>query len=162
MTALIGPNGSGKTTMLNMIGGFYTADAGRIVIGDTEVQKFSSHRVAREGVARTFQTPEHPRERHRARGGRVGSVHDRSGVDDLRDPAAAELPQVAKADIAEAERVLELVGMSHLRNEVATSLPLGMRRMLEVARAVIAEPRVLLLDEIASGMDRTNWCGCRC
>lgn len=153
VTALIGPNGSGKTTMLNMICGFYTADAGRIVIGDTEVQKFSSHRVAREGVARTFQTPNIPENvtvLEAVASGRY--MTDRASM----ISAILRLPsfrKVAKADIAEAERVLELVGMSHLRNEVATSLPLGMRRMLEVARAVIAEPRVLLLDEIASGMD---------
>ncbi len=136
-----------------MICGFYTADAGRIVIGDTEVQKFSSHRVAREGVARTFQTPNIPENvtvLEAVASGRY--MTDRASM----ISAILRLPsfrKVAKADIAEAERVLELVGMSHLRNEVATSLPLGMRRMLEVARAVIAEPRVLLLDEIASGMD---------
>ncbi|WP_040517846.1 ABC transporter permease subunit [Gordonia neofelifaecis] len=153
VTALIGPNGSGKTTMLNMICGFYTADAGTIAIGGTEVQRFSSHRVAREGVARTFQTPnipEHVTVLEAVASGRY--MTDRSSM----LSAILRLPgyrRTARNDVAEAERVLESVGMSHLRDEVATSLPLGMRRMLEVARAVVAQPRVLLLDEIASGMD---------
>lgn len=153
VTALIGPNGSGKTTMLNMICGFYTADAGVITIGDTVVSQSSPHKVARVGVARTFQTPTIPENitvMEAVASGRY-SVHRASMAS-----AVLRLPsfrRIAKADIVEAERVLELVGMSHLRNEIATSLPLGMRRMLEVARAVIAEPRVVLFDEVASGLD---------
>ncbi|MET3956199.1 branched-chain amino acid transport system permease protein [Rhodococcus sp. OAS809] len=153
VTALIGPNGSGKTTMLNMICGFYTADAGVITIGDTVVSQSSPHKVARVGVARTFQTPTIPENitvLEAVASGRY-SVHRASMAS-----AVLRLPsfrRIAKADIVEAERVLELVGMSHLRNEIATSLPLGMRRMLEVARAVIAEPRVVLFDEVASGLD---------
>jgi branched-chain amino acid transport system permease protein len=61
--------------------------------------------------------------------------------------------RVRAADLAEAGRALEMVGMSHLAGETATALPLGMRRLLEVARSVVAEPRVLLLDEVASGLD---------
>ncbi len=153
VTALIGPNGSGKTTMLNMICGFYTADAGVITIGDTVVSQSSPHKVARVGVARTFQTPTIPENitvLEAVASGRY-SVHRASMAS-----AVLRLPsfrRIAKADIVEAERVLELVGMSHLRNQIATSLPLGMRRMLEVARAVIAEPRVVLFDEVASGLD---------
>lgn len=153
VTALIGPNGSGKTTMLNMVCGFYTADEGRISIGDTEVQKLTPHRVARVGVARTFQTPNLPANvtvLEAVASGRYTTNRASMFSAVLRLPG---FRKVANEDVAEAERVLDLVGMSHLRTEVATSLPLGMRRMLEVARAVIAGPKVLLLDEIASGMD---------
>jgi branched-chain amino acid transport system permease protein len=124
-----------------------------ITIGDTVVSQSSPHTVARVGVARTFQTPTIPENitvLEAVASGRY-SVHRASMAS-----AVLRLPsfrKVAKADIVEAERVLELVGMSHLRNEIATSLPLGMRRMLEVARAVIAEPRVVLFDEVASGLD---------
>ncbi|WP_219418189.1 branched-chain amino acid ABC transporter ATP-binding protein/permease [Pseudonocardia nigra] len=153
VTALIGPNGSGKTTLLNMICGFYRTDAGRIGVGDTEVQRLAPHRVARVGVARTFQTPSLPAgvsvleavasgRYLRQRASMLAAV--------LRTPG---FRRVRDADRAEAERVLDLVGMAHLRDAEAVSLPLGMRRLLEVARALVAEPRVLLLDEAASGMD---------
>ncbi|QNG20151.1 branched-chain amino acid ABC transporter ATP-binding protein/permease [Rhodococcus triatomae] len=153
VTALIGPNGSGKTTLLNMISGFYRCDAGRVVLGDTELQKMTSGRVARAGVTRTFQTPnipEHVTVLEAVAAGRYSM--DRASM----ASAVLRLPRfrkVAHADVVEAERALELVGMAHLRNEIATSLPLGMRRMLEVARSVVAAPRMLLFDEVASGLD---------
>ncbi|ALG85073.1 ABC transporter permease subunit [Gordonia phthalatica] len=156
VTALIGPNGSGKTTMLNMICGFYTADAGTIAVGGTQTQRFASHRVAREGVARTFQTPNIPENVTVLEAVAAGRyMTDRASMlaTFLRLPSYR---RTARNDVAEAERVLEAVGMAHLRDEIATSLPLGMRRMLEVARAVVARPRVVLLDEIASGMDENE------
>ncbi len=68
ITALIGPNGSGKTTLLNLISGFHRADSGSIFLGDREITRLPSYRVAREGVGRTFQTPAHPSKSDRARG----------------------------------------------------------------------------------------------
>ncbi|WP_027501633.1 branched-chain amino acid ABC transporter ATP-binding protein/permease [Rhodococcus sp. UNC363MFTsu5.1] len=153
VTALIGPNGSGKTTMLNMICGFYKPDSGRILVGDNEVQGQSSDRVARVGVARTFQTPnipEHVTVLEAVASGRYSTDRVSMFATVLRLP---RYRRVRAADLAEAERALEMVGMSHLRDETATALPLGMRRLLEVARSVVAGPRVLLLDEVASGLD---------
>ncbi|MDF3306531.1 branched-chain amino acid ABC transporter ATP-binding protein/permease [Rhodococcus sp. T2V] len=153
ITALIGPNGSGKTTMLNMICGFYRPDSGRILIGDTEVQGLAPERVAGCGVARTFQTPDIPdgvTVLEAVASGRYSTDRVSMLSTVLRLPRHR---RVRAADIAEAERALEVVGLSHLRDETATALPLGMRRLLEVARSVVAEPRVLLLDEVASGLD---------
>ncbi|MBP1162198.1 ATP-binding cassette domain-containing protein [Rhodococcus sp. PvR099] len=156
VTALIGPNGSGKTTMLNMICGFYKPDSGRILIGDNEVQGLSPDRVARVGVARTFQTPnipEHITVLEAVASGRYSTDRVSMVATVLRLPSYR---RVRAADLAEAQRALEMVGMSHLRDETATALPLGMRRLLEVARSVVAEPRVLLLDEVASGLDENE------
>ena len=153
ITALIGPNGSGKTTMLNMICGFYRPDSGRILIGDTEVQGKAPERVAGCGVARTFQTPDIPdgvTVLEAVASGRYSTDRVSMLSTVLRLPRHH---RVRAADIAEAERALDVVGLSHLRDETATALPLGMRRLLEVARSVVAEPRVLLLDEVASGLD---------
>lgn len=153
VTALIGPNGSGKTTLLNMVCGFYRTDAGQISVGDTPVGGMKSHRVARTGVSRTFQTPNIPEGvtvLETVASGRY-TGHRASILSTVLRTRGFR--RVRRDDLGEAERVLRLAGMWELRDEVATSLPLGMRRMLEVARALISSGGVLLLDEAASGLD---------
>ncbi|WP_408897176.1 ABC transporter permease subunit [Nocardioides sp. R1-1] len=153
VTALIGPNGSGKTTLLNMICGFYRTDAGVIALDDQQLQRKGPDRVARTGVARTFQTPNIPEGitvREAVMAGRYAG-HRATVLE-----AVLRLPRyrrVRRADLAEADRVLDLVGIRHLEDAEATALPLGQRRLLEVARCLISNPGVLLLDETASGLD---------
>lgn len=153
VTAIIGPNGSGKTTLLNMISGFYKTDAGTISIDGESIQGLSSYRVARFGVSRTFQTPNIPEKLtvlEAVQAGRYAS--GRSSV----LAALLRLPSFwhsRKTDLEASERALALVGLSAQRDEPADSLPLGNRRLLEVARSLAAEPKVLLLDEVASGLD---------
>lgn len=153
VTALIGPNGSGKTTLLNMISGFYRTDVGTIELDDKQVQGMSSHAVARAGVARTFQTPNIPENLSVLEAVEAGRyAHKRAAVLSavLRTPA---FRRTTKEDRAEAERVLGLVGLGGQIHAEADSLPLGHRRLLEVARSVMSNPRVVLLDEVASGLD---------
>src|SRR5699024_6630946 len=153
VTALIGPNGSGKTTLLNMISGFYRTDAGTILLDGKEIQGMSSHAVAREGVARTFQTPNIPESLTVLEAVEAGRyAHERASVLSavLRTPG---FRRARRQDRAEAERVLALVGLADQLHAEADSLPLGHRRLLEVARSLISNPRVLLLDEVASGLD---------
>ncbi|WP_072843088.1 branched-chain amino acid ABC transporter ATP-binding protein/permease [Rhodococcus tukisamuensis] len=153
VTALIGPNGSGKTTLMNMIGGFYRSDAGVIALGDGELQTLTSDAVARRGVARTFQTPNIPEDITVLESVQTGRYStDRVSM----VSAILRLPKyrrVVRDDRAEAMRVLDLVGLADQANEKASDLPLGNRRLLELARAVVARPALLLLDEIASGLD---------
>ncbi|WP_181779326.1 branched-chain amino acid ABC transporter ATP-binding protein/permease [Pseudonocardia pini] len=152
VTALIGPNGSGKTTMLNMICGYYRADAGEIRLDDT-VSPRAPFQVARAGVARTFQTPSIPSGitvAEAVRAGRYATEHTSFLSAVLRLPAYR---RARARDLDEAARVLTLVGLQDLAHEDATSLPLGTRRLLEVARSLISRPRVLLFDEVASGLD---------
>lgn len=156
VTALIGPNGSGKTTTLNMICGFYKPDSGRILVGDTAVQGLAPDQVARVGVARTFQTPnipEHVTVLEAVASGRYSTDRVSMFAAVLRLP---RFRKVRSADLTEAKRALEMVGMAHLSDETASTLPLGMRRLLEVARSMVAKPRVLLLDEVASGLDENE------
>ena len=156
VTALIGPNGSGKTTLLNLVCGFYRRDAGSITVAGAAVTRAQPDRIARMGVARTFQTPLIPpgiSVRDVVISGRY--TIDRAGFLSavLRSP---RFRRVRRRDLDRADEVLRLVGLDHLVNSEAISLPLGMRRMLEVARALVREPKVLLLDEAASGLDETE------
>jgi branched-chain amino acid transport system permease protein len=152
VTALIGANGSGKTTMLNLICGYSKPTDGTIRFGDTTVAGMAPHQVARAGVGRTFQTPSVPR------GVSVLDVvaSGRFMVDKCSIwTSILRMPRYWRtraADRREALALLELVGLVHLADQEASSLSLGTRRLVEVARALSATPGLLLLDEPASGL----------
>lgn len=153
VTAIIGPNGSGKTTLLNMISGFYRTDAGTISLDEHEVQGLPSYKVARAGVSRTFQTPNVPEKLTVLEAVEAGSyAAGRASVlsSILRLPSYWK---ARRADRLASERALALVGLSDQRDEMAEALPLGNRRLLEVARSLVSSPKVILLDEVASGLD---------
>ncbi|MBB6407196.1 ABC transporter permease subunit [Arthrobacter sp. AZCC_0090] len=156
ITVLIGPNGSGKTTLLNVISGFYRPTSGVVSIEGDAMEGKSAHRLAMAGVSRTFQTPVVPREMtavdvvasarfSRSRTSIVATM--------LRMPSARR-GQVN--DRAEALRLLSLLGIAELADRPASDLPLGTRRLLEVARALAGDPAVVLLDEPASGLDENE------
>lgn len=153
VTALIGPNGSGKTTLLNMISGFYTVDVGEIRLGGHDIENKDAALVARAGVARTFQTPNVPERLtvfEVVESGYHAAETSSMLASVLRLPGYWRIRRRARE---EADRVLALVGLEHHRHELADALPLGNRRLLEVARCLVSSPRVLLLDEVASGLD---------
>lgn len=152
VTALIGPNGSGKTTLLNSVSGFVRLDEGSVTLGESELAGRASATIARSGVGRTFQTPSVPagltvREAVSVaafagrRSGLIGTV--------LRLPRwRAEERAIA----ARAADVLDELGLGEVADEQALDLPLGRKRLLEIARAVAMRPALLLLDEPASGL----------
>jgi branched-chain amino acid transport system permease protein len=153
VTALIGPNGSGKTTLLNMVCGFYRLDRGSISIGGAPLAGRRPHQVAAAGVARTFQTPIIPQGLTVAETvatGRYSTAYTPMPASVLRLPAHW---RGQRADRREADQALAVAGIAHLANEDAESQPLGIRRLIEVARLVAADPKVVLFDEIASGLD---------
>jgi len=125
VTSLIGPNGAGKTTVLNMLSGFYRPDAGAIRIGNLEIQKKPAWRIARAGVARTYQTTQ-----------LFGSM---SVADNLA--IAGGKPELAA-----------FVGYAGDMDARAADLPHVDKRLVEIARALAARPSVLLLDEPAAGL----------
>jgi len=151
--ALIGPNGAGKTTTFNLINGVMPVSAGRIVFDGQDVTGLPPHRRAARGMARTFQTPQlfesmsvietvlcgaHLR-------GRIGPVGGMFGFSSKRSEEARLLK--------EAEIVLDLVGLADLVEEMSRNVSYGHRRLLEVARALASRPSLLLLDEVAAGLN---------
>jgi branched-chain amino acid transport system permease protein len=156
VTAVIGPNGSGKTTLLNVISGFYTPDSGTVTVGGTIRRSRSPHAVARSGVTRTFQTPLVPANitvEQAVAAGRYASDRDSMFSAVFRLPG---FWRTRNSDHERASRELTLLGIDGLAQADAASLPLGTRRLLEVARALVSQPKLLLLDEAASGLDESE------
>lgn len=152
VTALIGSNGSGKTTLLNVSCGFTKADSGTVTLGGRDVTGESAHRVAHLGIGRTFQTPTIPRGvpvREVVASGRYYADHCGPLPSILRLP---KYRASRREDRREADAILEMLRLSHLAEEDATLLPLGTRRLVEVARALCGGASLLLLDEPASGL----------
>jgi branched-chain amino acid transport system permease protein len=154
ITALIGPNGSGKTTMLNIVSGFYRVDSGTVRLDDVVVSSMNSARVARQGVARTFQTPQI------AGGLTTAEVVASASVASSSVSLVStifRLPRyrrIRAAELAAADSILRSLGLERFSSQPASTLSLGTRRMTELARALASKPSVILLDEVASGLDR--------
>jgi ABC-type branched-subunit amino acid transport system ATPase component/ABC-type branched-subunit amino acid transport system permease subunit len=150
--AIVGPNGSGKTTLLNMISGFYPPTGGSIALDDTDVTGRGPTAIARRGVQRSFQTPKLLGELSVLENVRFGGYvrEQASGLElALRLPRAR---REARALDAEAMRWLALVGLAGRAHERAALLPHGQQRLVEIARALIGRPKLLLLDEPAAGL----------
>jgi branched-chain amino acid transport system ATP-binding protein len=156
ITALIGPNGAGKTTMFNMISGDQAVDGGRIYFSSERIDTLSAHRVARRGIARTFQNLELFGNLTLVENVMCGRArHLRSGL----GPILAMLPRVRREEQATqeaAERALAFVGLGGLGARMPGTLSFGHQRLTEVARALALEPTLMLLDEPASGLNDTE------
>jgi len=151
--AIIGPNGAGKTTLFHLISGFLTPQQGRIVFRGEEIQGLPAHVIARRGLARTFQLVQlfdHLTVLENVMVGR----HRLSRAGLLA--GALQLPRTRAEEeeiSAQALEALEFVGLARYADQSAAILPLGLKRLLEIARALASAPTLLLLDEPASGLD---------
>jgi branched-chain amino acid transport system ATP-binding protein len=154
--ALIGPNGAGKSTVFNVITGLYRPSKGRITLGGDDLRALAPHQIARRGVARTFQNTEVFRRLTALDNVLIGRhSHLRTGV--IR--GALWLPGVQSEEARAREAAHELLARFGLDDVAATeagSLPLGAQKRLEIARALASEPRLLLLDEPAGGLNPTE------
>ncbi len=153
---LIGPNGTGKTTLFNVLTGFYRADGGEFVFDGERLDVSAPHRVAAAGIARTFQNIRLFGNMSALENVMVGChVRTRAGVIGavLRTTATRAEERTLHA---RSHALLEYVGIAAHRNELAHSLPYGDQRRLEIARALATEPRLLALDEPAAGMNATE------
>lgn len=131
--ALIGPNGAGKSTVINCISGFQRRSSGEIRLGGETLPHLDAAAVARRGITRSFQTPQ---------------LFSRlSVIDNVR--VAHQRQRRARLRV---DDLLELVGLTEVAHHQAENLAYGQQRLLEVARALAASPRLLLLDEPAAGL----------
>lgn len=154
--AVIGPNGSGKTTLLNSISGAYVPDRGSIRFEGVELVGLPPHRIARLGLTRTFQNIRlfptlsviENVMSARPSGGVAMFLHTILGTGRSREAEA-----VAEA---EARAALRRVGLDQYADSAASALPYARQRLLEIARALAREPKLMLLDEPAAGMNMTE------
>ena len=152
IVALIGPNGAGKTTMFNLISGVYTLDAGEILFGGRPIHGLPPHRVAALGLVRTFQNLQVFGSMTVLENVMVG-CHLRSRAGFL---AAGLRLRWAKAEECRTRErglgLLQRVGLASRAEDLASNLPFGQQRLLEIVRALAAEPRLLMLDEPGAGL----------
>lgn len=151
--ALIGPNGAGKTTTVNLITGVLPLTSGTVEFDGKDISGMATHKVARLGIGRTFQNikvfPSMTLLENVMVGGHqrtnIGLVR---GIFDIHGTRAEE-----KALKEKAEEVLERIGMYHLRNELMKNLPYGRQKISEIGRAMMNDPKLILLDEPAAGLN---------
>jgi branched-chain amino acid transport system ATP-binding protein len=153
LVGLIGPNGAGKSTLFNVISGLVAPAAGRVEVGGVPTARLRPCRVTALGVARTFQTPRPFRELTVARNVAAGlHVRTRAGLLDALLGSRRHAGERARASARVAE-LLAFTGLEVRTDAPAGTLGLADLRRLEIARALAAEPRVLLLDEPVAGLD---------
>jgi len=155
ITGLIGPNGAGKTTLFNLLSNFIRPDSGEVIFDGEPIQQLQPHQIAQQGMVRTFQ---------------VARVLSRLSVMENMLLATQHQSgenfwnvwfrpgQVIKEERSQRERaseILESVGLSHMAQEYAGALSGGQRKLLEIARALMVRPKLILLDEPAAGVNPT-------
>ncbi|WP_336359450.1 ABC transporter ATP-binding protein [Haladaptatus sp. ZSTT2] len=155
ITGMIGPNGAGKSTLFNLMSGFYDLDDGRVWVNDQEVTNAEPHETARSGLIRTFQTPRRL-EGMTVREAMLVGPRPQSGesiVPLFLQPG--KVREQERANIEEAERLLERFEIDHLIDQPSTDLSGGQLKLVELARAIMTEPDILLLDEPVAGVNPT-------
>lgn len=146
---LIGPNGAGKTTLLNLISGIYDVDSGQVFFKGQDVTKLPTHKRARMGIGRTFQSP---RFMNRA------NIEDNLMVGtDLRNQHGYIQSFFGKKGhdfMADLNELMEIAGFTFDWEDQITALPYGQQKLLEIVRAMLARPTVILVDEPAAGLNK--------
>ncbi len=151
--ALIGPNGAGKSTVFNVVSRYYRPSAGSVRYGGQDLLALEAHQIAALGIARTFQNIELFENATVLQNLLVGR-HARTPSNWAREFLFAGSTRAGERMARrKVEEVLDLLDLQHLRDEVVRDLPYGARKNVELARAVCAEPKLLLLDEPASGLN---------
>jgi branched-chain amino acid transport system ATP-binding protein len=151
--AIIGPNGAGKTTIFNLISRIYAPTHGTLVFDGADITQLAPHRIAKLGIARTFQNIELFANASVLQNLLIGR-HCHSGVGWLSQ--IAYLPSTRRAEILHRERVedvIDFLDLQRYRDSVIANLPYGVRKIVELGRALCTEPKLLLLDEPSSGLN---------
>lgn len=151
--ALIGPNGAGKTTVFNLITGVYKLSSGSVIFNDKNISGMAPDKTVREGICRTFQNIRLFKKMTALDNVATG-LHCRTKNDPLNMVFRARMTNREERKIYEKScEHLEFLGIIDKRDELACNLPYGHQRLLEIARALASEPKLLLLDEPAAGMN---------
>jgi len=155
ITGLIGPNGAGKSTLFNLISGFYEPDTGHVKVNGTEVTGMEPYEIATHGLIRTFQTPRKLEGMTVREAMLVGPQNQpgESFVKLFTDPGSVQKRE--QQNLEDAQRILEDFEIDHLATQPATKISGGQLKLVELARAMLAEPEILLLDEPAAGVNPT-------
>ena len=141
LIGIIGPNGAGKTTLFNVVSGFFAPDEGRIRLDGQDITGRAAHDIAIRGLCRTFQI--------------VKPFGNLSVLQNVTIGALTRERSVARAQDA-AREIIERCHLGPFRDVPGKSLPIGLRKRLEVARALATRPKVLLLDEVMAGLNQTE------
>ena len=155
ITGLIGPNGAGKTTLFNVISGLTSADGGEIRLGADRLEGRPAHAVARHGVGRTFQIPR-PLGRLTVLENVLVYAHGQTGERLTRvftSPARVREEEARRR--TRAHEILDSMDLGHLAGARAETLSGGQKKLLELARALMSDPRIILLDEPGAGVNPT-------
>ncbi len=151
--ALIGPNGAGKTSLLNCINGFYRPQKGSIYFGDQDLTKLSPHKIAHLGISRTFQNIELYTGMTTLDNLMAGRhVHMKQGMlGGMLYFGPAHREEIEHRRVVEG--IIDFLEMEPIRKRIVGALPYGLRKRVELGRALALEPKVLLLDEPMAGMN---------
>jgi len=155
ITGLIGPNGAGKTTLFNLITGFIRSDSGRVIFQGEDVTSLTPYVLFRQGLCRTFQIPREFREMTVLENLML-VPKDQSGEKIFLPWFRPGLVRQQEKEIFDhAIETLEFVNLIHLKDEYAGNLSGGQKKLLELARAMMSEPKMILLDEPGAGVNPT-------
>lgn len=153
VSALIGPNGAGKTTLMNIITGIYSPDKGEVLFLDKTINNLPTTKIANMGISRTFQHLELFSNMTVLENVMVARyTKTKAGF----ISSGLKLPHAIKGERnskIKSEEILEYMGLFSRKDEIASNLPIGEQRTLEIARALATEPKLLLLDEPAAGLN---------
>lgn len=155
ITGLIGPNGAGKSTLFNVVVGLYAPEAGRVFFDGRRLDGLPPYKIVRMGLIKTFQIPRELRNMTVLENLMVASppIAGERITDLVIRPW--EIPRAERRVIDRAEEVLSIVGLRALRDEYAKNLSGGQKKLLELARALMSNPKMILLDEPVAGVNPT-------
>jgi branched-chain amino acid transport system ATP-binding protein len=154
--SIIGPNGSGKTTIFNLISGIYKPDTGSVILNGENLVGLTPDRIARKGIARTFQNIELFKNATVMDNLMLGRhIHMKAGVWGgaflWGRPSRTAREEIAHREIVEG--IIDFLDLQSVRDQFVVNLPYGTRKLVELGRALALEPRILLLDEPSAGMN---------
>ena len=155
ITGLVGPNGAGKTTMFNLIAGLYQPTEGEIILDGEDVTELTSHQLFHKGLLRTFQIA-HEFPTLSVLENLMMVPADQLGENLMNTwLKRKQIREEEQALQAKAEEVVDFLSISHLKNERAANLSGGQKKLLELARTMMVDAKVVLLDEVGAGVNRT-------